>query len=281
MLRVQYEETIRAALLEDMRYGDLATEAIVHPQQTSRALITAKQDGVIAGMEVAGAVFEIVDARIRFAALVADGTQVHKGEDIARVQGPTGSLLMAERTALNFLQRLSGIATSTRQAVEAVKDYRAVIVDTRKTTPGMRALEKYAVAAGGGRNHRFTLSDAAMIKDNHIQAAGGIRAAVERVRAYAGLTVKVEVEAESLEQVEEALTAGADIVMLDNMPPERMRQAVDLIAGRVLSEASGGITLDQIAAVAASGVDYISLGWLTHSLKSMDLSMNFLAQSMT
>ncbi|MDR3288246.1 MAG: carboxylating nicotinate-nucleotide diphosphorylase [Peptococcaceae bacterium] len=274
MNRLQYEDSIKMALLEDLRYGDLATAAIVRPRQRSKALMTAKQDGVIAGLAVAAAVFEMVDSHIVFNALAEEGAPVCRGDELAQIEGPTASLLNAERTALNYLQRLSGIATCTRQAVELVQGYPAVIVDTRKTTPGLRVLEKYAVRAGGGRNHRFTLSEAAMIKDNHIEAAGGITAAVERVRADVGPTVKIEVEAESLEQVREALAAGADIIMLDNMGLEEMAQAVEFIGGRALTEASGGITLDRLPGIAATGVNFISLGWLTHSAKALDISLN-------
>lgn len=274
MHRLIYEETVRRALAEDLNFGDLTTDAIVQPSQTSKALMTAKQEGVIAGLEVAATAFELVDRNIDFQAMVAEGAKVQKGETLAVIKGSTASILSAERIALNFLQRLSGIASYTRQAVDLVQNYRAAIIDTRKTTPGLRALEKYAVTVGGGRNHRFSLSDAVMIKDNHIEAAGSIQAAVERVRQKVGPTVKVEVETESLEQVRQALAAGADIIMLDNMEPELMREAVILVNGRSLTEASGGIHLGNLEKAAATGVDLISLGWLTHSVSSLDISLN-------
>jgi len=272
-----YEATVRMALLEDLGFGDLTTDATVDPSRRAKATITAKQPGIIAGLDVAASAFHLLDQELKFEALVADGDEVSPGQILATVEGPARALLSAERTALNFLQRLSGIATATRLAVERVKPFKACILDTRKTTPGLRLLEKYAVRVGGGRNHRFGLSDAVMIKDNHIAAAGGIAAAMMLVRERVGPLTKVEVETECLAQVEEALQAGADVIMLDNMPVDLMRGAVASVAGRALTEASGGITLETLTEVAATGVDFISLGWLTHSCRALDISLRIVS----
>lgn len=271
---ILYEDIIRRALTEDIGFEDLTTAATVPPSHHSTGKFLAKQKGVVAGLEIAASTFKLLDSGLTFSALIEDGAVVEPGQIIATVEGRTAPLLTAERTALNLLQRLSGIATSTRRAVEAVKDYSCAIVDTRKTTPGLRVLEKYAVRAGGGRNHRFGLFDAVLIKDNHIAAAGGISQAVALVRQRSGHTVKIEVETENLDQVKEALAANADIIMLDNMSIEQMRKAVQLVHGRCPTEASGGITLDILVQVAATGVDMISLGSLTHSVKALDISLN-------
>ncbi len=267
------EETIRRALDEDLGPGDITSAAVIPPDATGRAVLTAKSSGRIAGLRVAIAVFQTLDPQIKYAQHVNDGDDVEAGTTLLTLAGKTAAILSAERVALNFLQHLSGIATATREAVAAAAPYGVQIVDTRKTTPGLRALEKEAVRLGGGRNHRFGLYDAVMLKENHIAAAGGIHAAVARVRAYVGHTVKVEVEAETLEQVAEALDAGADIILLDNMDEATIKQAVDYVQGRAVLEASGGITLDRVAAVAACGVDMISLGWITHSAPALDISL--------
>ena len=267
-------DLVMSALQEDMPLGDITTDNIISDGHISNAEFLAKQDAVIAGLDVAKHVFEMLDSRVDFTALVNDGDSVKSGEVIARVSGPTRALLKGERTALNFLQRLSAIATMANRYVMKVKDLPVKITDTRKTTPGLRLLEKYAVAAGGGSNHRYSLSDGVLIKDNHIAAAGGITNAVNRVRASIPHTVKIEVEVESMEEVQEALDCRADIIMLDNMSNEKMTEAVGLINKRALVEASGNITEETIYEVAKTGVDIISIGKLTHSANSIDISMN-------
>lgn len=274
MNRLLWEEIVRTALNEDIGFQDITTESIVDEAHQSRAELMAKQEGIIAGLEVAEKVFYLLNPGVKFAAKVKDGEKVSRGQIVATVQGSTRTLLAGERTALNFVQHLSGIATATGRAVELVRGHACRIVDTRKTTPGLRVLEKYAIRVGGGHNHRLGLFDAVLIKDNHIEAAGGIVPAVAKVREKIGHMVKIEVEVESLEQVEEALTTRAEVIMLDNMPPKQMAQAVKLIDGRALTEASGGITFDSLRVVAETGVDLISLGWLTHSAPVLDISMN-------
>jgi len=276
---VGFEELIDAlvqmALAEDVGdRGDVTTRAILQSNATMCGQIVAKADGVIAGLPAARSVFYQIDPEVTFDAHVDDGDQVTRGTVICTLRGSARSLLTGERTALNFLQRLSGISTLTRQFVEAVSGTNAVILDTRKTTPGWRLLEKYAVRMGGGQNHRLGLFDAVMIKDNHIAAAGGITPAVERVRAFpdvAGLPIIVEVE--TLAQLQEALALGVDQILLDNMDEATMRQAVEITAGRVPLEASGNMSLERAAAVAATGVNFISVGALTHSAPAFDLSM--------
>lgn len=274
MNRLIWEETVRTALNEDIGSYDITTEAIVDEAHLSQAEIMAKQEGVIAGLEVAKSVFRLLDPKVEFSTKIKDGDKLSPGQIIASVSGPTRALLAGERTALNFLQHLSGIATATARAVEIVCAQGCRIVDTRKTTPGLRLLEKYAIRVGGGHNHRLGLYDAVLIKDNHIKAAGGITQAVAKVRAKVGHMVKIEVEIESLEQVAEALSMKVDAIMFDNMPPELMAEAVRLVNGKALTEASGGIDFDNLQAVAATGVDLISLGWLTHSAPALDISMN-------
>lgn len=268
------QDIVMNALKEDMPLGDITTDNIIGDASESKAEFLAKQDAVIAGLEVARHVFEILDGTVKFTASVSDGDQVKKGDIIAKVSGPTRALLKGERTALNFLQRLSAIATITDRYVRKVEGLDVKIADTRKTTPGLRLLEKYAVSAGGGSNHRFSLSDGVLIKDNHIAAAGGITNAIQRVRGSIPHTVKIEVEVESIEEVQEALDNKADIIMLDNMTNEQMAEAVGLIDGRALVEASGNISEDTIYNVALTGVDIISVGKLTHSANSVDISMN-------
>ncbi|HHX39098.1 MAG TPA: carboxylating nicotinate-nucleotide diphosphorylase, partial [Armatimonadetes bacterium] len=241
------------------------------------AEIVAKQEGVIAGLEVAALAFALLDAELRFDALAEDGDSVTPGQRVVSIEGRARAILMGERVALNFLQRLSGIATLTRRFVDLVAGTGATIVDTRKTTPGLRLLEKYAVRAGGGQNHRYALDDAILIKDNHIAAAGGITEAVRRARARGGHTVVIEVETQSREQVEEALAAGAGIIMFDNMTPEEMRECVALVGGRALTEASGGISEATARAAAETRVDLISVGALTHSAPALDLSLKICA----
>ncbi len=267
-------DIVMRALSEDMPLGDITTDNIISDEDVSNAEFLAKQDAVIVGLVVAQHVFEVLDSRVKFTALIKDGDSVKKGDIIARVSGPTRALLKGERTALNFLQRLSAIATISSRYAMLVKDLPVKITDTRKTTPGLRLLEKYAVSAGGGSNHRFSLSDGVLIKDNHIAAAGGITNAVNRVRASIPHTVKIEVEVESLEEVQEALACKADIIMLDNMSNEKMTEAVGLINKRALVEASGNISEETIYEVAKTGVDIISVGKLTHSANSVDISMN-------
>ncbi len=267
-------DIVMRALSEDMPLGDITTDNIVSDEDVSNAELLAKQDAVIVGLAVAQHVFEVLDSRVKFTALIKDGDSVKKGDIIAKVSGPTRALLKGERTALNFLQRLSAIATISNRYAMIVKDLPVKIADTRKTTPGLRLLEKYAVSAGGGSNHRFSLSDGVLIKDNHIAAAGGITNAINRVRASIPHTVKIEVEVESLEEVQEALDCKADIIMLDNMSNEKMTEAVGLINKRALVEASGNISEETIYEVAKTGVDIISVGKLTHSANSVDISMN-------
>jgi len=267
-------QLIDRCLEEDIGPGDITTNSVVPPELETTAFIKAKQDGVVAGLPVARAVFLRLDSALVFTPLVAEGTAVTAGTVLARLEGRARTILTGERLALNFLQRLSGVATQTSRLVQLVADYPARVVDTRKTTPGLRVLEKYAVRMGGGHNHRLGLFDAVLIKDNHIQAAGSISRAVERARVAVPHTVKIEVEAEDLTGVTEALEAGADIIMLDNMDSDIMARAVKLTTGRALLEASGGITADTLAATAAAGVDVISVGALTHSAPALDISLD-------
>jgi nicotinate-nucleotide pyrophosphorylase (carboxylating) len=271
---------IDAALAEDVGPGDFTTLWTVPQERRAEARIVAKSPGVIAGAEVAAEVFHRVDPSLEVTMDAVDGTAVMPGDVAMTVRGPARSILTAERTALNFMQRLSGVATVTRRYVRAVQGTGARVIDTRKTTPGMRALEKAAVVAGGGANHRFGLHDMVMIKDNHIAAAGGITAAVEAVRRQNDRGLKVEVETTTLDEVREALAAGADRIMFDNMSCPLMHEAVELVRGadpRPETEASGGITLETIHAYAETGVDFISIGALTHSAPSLDLSLQLRA----
>ena len=267
------DRLIEQALLEDIHTGDITTQAVVPERRTAVARLIAKEDMVIAGLFVAERVFRRLDPAVAFSASQPEGARASRGDLLAAVQGSAADLLMGERVALNLLQRLSGVATLTSRYVEAVKGTKARIVDTRKTTPGLRALEKYAVRVGGGINHRTGLYDGILIKENHITAAGGIGEAIDRARAYIPHTLRIEVETETLGQVDEALAAGADIIMLDNMGLDDMRTAVNLIAGRALVEASGGVSLETARSIAETGVDIISVGALTHSARAMDISM--------
>ena len=264
---------IDLAFEEDIGIGDITTEATVLPEREGIGTLLAKSGGVVAGLPVAERVFAKLDAMLAFRSLVSDGDAVEAGTSIAEVQGSAKTILIGERTALNFLQRLSGIATLTSQFVEAVADYNAKIVDTRKTAAGWRALQKYAVRVGGGYNHRFGLYDGVLIKDNHIVAAGGIANAVQRAQKIVPHTAKIEVEVENLDQVDEALEAGADILLLDNMSSGTMQSVVHKVGDLAVTEASGGITLERVRKVAATGVDIISVGALTHSAMPMDISL--------
>lgn len=264
---------IEMALAEDIGTGDITSMATIPVDAVSAAALIAKEDGILAGLPVFARVMETVDPRLVVHPLSVEGQWLTAGERIAEIAGPTRSLLTAERTALNFLQRMSGIATTTARYVKAVEGTKARIVDTRKTVPGHRVLDKYAVRAGGGMNHRFNLSDGVLIKDNHIAAVGGVEAAITAARAGAPHTLKIEVEVTDREMAFEAVAAGADIVLLDNMSLEEMRACVKLIGGRALTEASGGVTLDRVRAIAECGVDLISCGALTHSVKGLDISL--------
>ena len=264
---------IDLAFEEDIGIGDITTEATVPPTQKAVGTLLAKSGGIVAGLPVAERVFAKLDETLSFRGLVTDGDAVKASTPIAEVQGSAKTILIGERTALNFLQRLSGIATLTAQFVTAVAGYDTKIVDTRKTAAGWRAVQKYAVRVGGGHNHRFGLYDAVLIKDNHIVAAGGIGNAVQRARQMVPHTAKIEVEVETLDQVDEALKAGADILLLDNMHPGIMKSVVHEVGDLAVTEASGGITLDKVKTVAAAGVDLISVGALTHSAMPMDISL--------
>jgi len=269
------DRLIRTALEEDIGPGDVTTAATVAPGTPARAELVAKEDFLLAGIGVARRVFELLDEQVAFECLVEDGLAVKRGEVLAWLKGDAASLLQGERVALNLLQRLSGVATLTAQFVKETAATGATIVDTRKTTPGLRALEKYAVRVGGGGNHRMALYDGVLIKENHVVAAGGISTAVTRARRHAPHTLKVEVEVRNLQEVAEALEAGADILLLDNMDLAQLRAAVELVGGRALTEASGGVNLDSVRAIAETGVDLISVGALTHSYRSVDISMLF------
>ncbi|GAA5622755.1 Nicotinate-nucleotide pyrophosphorylase [carboxylating] [Brucella sp. NBRC 12952] len=270
------EPLVRATLLEDLGLaGDITSNAVVPADHRSTMVFSLRQPGVVAGLDVAETAFRLVDPAIVFDRLSSDGTSHQPGTEIARVSGSSRSILAAERTALNFLGHLSGVATATANLVKAVAGTKAAIVCTRKTMPGLRAFQKYAVRAGGGMNHRFALYDAVLIKDNHIAVAGGVSEAISRAKANAGHMVKIEVEVDTLEQLLEAMAIGVDAVLLDNMSPAQLREAVGIIDGRAIAEASGGITPETVAAVAASGVDLISIGWTTHSAPNLDIGLDF------
>jgi len=269
------ESIVREALAEDIGTGDITTLSTIPDDMTASGNFIAKQDGVICGLDVVRSVFAMVDSRTTFTPEVRDGDRVAKGDILASVSGFAVSLLSAERVALNFLQHLSGISTYTAECVEKVAETKAKIVDTRKTTPGLRVFEKYAVKVGGGRNHRFNLADGVLIKDNHIRAAGGITAAVNAARVNAPHTLKIEVEVEDEEMLREALDVKADIIMLDNMDLRQMEDAVRIVDGKALIEASGNMDRKDLFQVAATGVDFISIGALTHSVKAMDISLRF------
>ncbi|NMA67306.1 MAG: carboxylating nicotinate-nucleotide diphosphorylase [Clostridiaceae bacterium] len=269
------DEIILRALKEDMPMGDITTDSIIEPDAVCSAKLIAKEPGVLAGLKVFERVFFLLDPKIQIDCYCSDGEKVETGTLIMRISGNTRAILKAERTALNILQRMSGIATETSRFVDVLKGSSSKIVDTRKTAPGIRYLDKYAVRAGGGTNHRYCLSDGILIKDNHIKAAGSITKAVKKARAAAPHTIRIEVETETMEQVKEALEAGADIIMLDNMGLNDMKKAVDHINGRALTEASGNVTLDRVHEISKTGVDLISSGSLTHTVKAMDISLRF------
>ncbi|BCS81333.1 carboxylating nicotinate-nucleotide diphosphorylase [Anaerocellum diazotrophicum] len=269
------DKIIKDALVEDMPYGDITTDLLIPQESTSNAVLLAKENGILCGIDVAKRVFEILDGGIKFEKLKTDGDYIQKGDVLAKIQGKTRAILMGERLALNLLQRMSGIATFTNMLVQKVKGYRAAVTDTRKTIPLLRMLDKYAVFVGGGKNHRYSLSDAVLIKDNHIKAIGSITEAVKRAKENVPHTMKVEVEVRNMQEFEEALRSGADVIMLDHFTVDEMKRAVEKAEGRVLIEASGNINIDNIEEIAKTGVDIISVGSITHSVKSLDISLDF------
>lgn len=275
LLPFYIDDLIKTALTEDINYIDSTADLLIPEESVSGAYFMAKADGVLAGLEVALRVFTILDPEMKIECFFKDGDKVRYGDIIAEFSGRTRLMLKAERTSLNILQHMSGIATYTNRCVELVKGTNASITDTRKTLPGLRALQKYAVTAGGGRNHRYNLTDAAMLKDNHIDAYGGITPAVETLRKKAGHMLQIEVETRNLDEVREALNCGVNVIMLDNMDCPTMAQAVKLVAGKAKLEASGNITMENIREVAETGVDIISLGALTHSVTAFDISMKW------
>jgi len=274
-MQFEIERIVRTALAEDIGLGDVTTEVTIARDSTMRAELVAKEDFTLAGIDVAEVVFRTLDHDVRFEKIFVDGQSVRKGEVIAWLKGKASVLLQGERVALNLLQRMSGIASLTAQYVAEVKGTSSKIVDTRKTVPGLRALDKYSVRMGGGRNHRIGLFDGVLIKENHIAAAGGISAAIGSAKEKLPHTLKIEVETQTMAEVEEALQAGADIIMLDNMSLAEMSQGVELIAGRALVEASGGVNLERVRDIADTGVDIISVGALTHSVSAAGISMLF------
>jgi nicotinate-nucleotide pyrophosphorylase (carboxylating) len=275
VMRLIIEPIVRAALLEDLgRAGDITSDAIVPAEAQIEAVMAARQPGIIAGLEAALLAFELAEPALRIERLREDGARVARGDLVARIAGPARGVLAAERTALNLVSRMSGVATATRALADAIAGSKAKIVCTRKTTPGLRTLEKEAVRLGGGANHRFGLDDAMLIKDNHLALAGGVRPALERARAHAGHLVKIELEVDTLDQLAEALAVGVDAVLLDNMSPPTLRRAVAMVEGRAVTEASGRINPDTVAEVAATGVDLISSGWITHSAPILDLGLD-------
>jgi len=273
---IMIEPLVRMALLEDLgRAGDLTSDAIVPAEARATTALVARQPGVVAGLDLARLAFQLIDPEIGMHIECRDGATLAAGDVIAVLSGPARGILTAERVALNFLCRLSGIATATASVVAAVKDSKARIVCTRKTTPGLRAIEKYAVRIGGGGNHRFGLDDAVLIKDNHVAIAGGVTAALQRAKQAVGHLVKIELEVDSLAQLREALDQGVDAVLLDNMSPDMLAEAVAMVAGRAVTEASGRITPATAPSIAATGVDLISIGWLTHSVSVLDIGLDF------
>lgn len=271
---IYVDNLIKTALLEDINYLDVTTDYLIDGEQENTARFLAKSDGVLCGIDVALRVFEVLQpGTVEAEVYMHDGDKLKKGDIIAEIHGKTRTILKGERTALNLIQHMSGVATATARAVETVKGTKASIVDTRKTLPGMRPLQKYAVTAGGGKNHRYNLSDAAMLKDNHVDAGGGIANAVAKLRAKLGHMTKIELEVRNLDELQQALDAGADVIMLDNMSPAMMKEAVKVTNGRALLEASGGITDETLREIAETGVDIISMGALTHSVKAFDISL--------
>lgn len=269
------DKIIKDALVEDMPYGDVTTQLLIPQESISSAVFLSKENGILCGIDVAKRVFEILDSNIKFEKLKTDGDYIQKGDVLAKIQGNTRAILMGERLALNLLQRMSGIATFTNMLAQKIKGYKATVTDTRKTIPLLRMLDKYAVFVGGGKNHRYSLSDAVLIKDNHIKAVGSITEAVKRAKENVPHTMKVEVEVRNMQEFEEALLSGADIIMLDHFTVDEMKKAVEKAKGRVLIEASGNINIDNIEEIAKTGVDIISVGSITHSVKSLDISLDF------
>ena len=278
MTNKELESLITEALKEDIPQRDITSENIIPEDHISKAHILAKEEGVLAGLDVALMVFQCIDPSLRFQKKFKDGDEFKKGDILAVLEGKTISILKGERVALNFLQRLSGIATLTRKFVEAVKGTSTKILDTRKTTPGLRKLEKYAVRMGGGMNHRMSLSDMVLIKDNHLAVIGGIKEAIERAREKVDKEIKIEVEVKNIEELKEAIEAGADIVMLDNMNISEIKKAVKIAKGKVPLEVSGKVNLDNVKKIARTGVDFISIGMLTHSYKSIDISLEIVRE---
>lgn len=273
--KIYLDDLLISFLKEDMPSGDITTDSIINSYSVSKGKFISKDEGIIAGLYIAKRVFQILDPSIAFVNRVSDGDQVKRGQVIAEIEGNTSAILKGERVALNLLQHLSGIATITHKFAKKIEGFPCKIADTRKTTPGLRLLEKYAVKVGGGSNHRISLSDGVLIKDNHIKAAGGIKRAVELARKNIPHTIKIEVETETIEEVIEALEAGADIIMLDNMSIPMMKEAVKIINKKALVEASGNVNLDNIEEIAKVGVDIISVGSITHSVKALDISLKF------
>lgn len=269
------DQLIKNGLMEDINYGDVTTDNLFNGDEISNGKFIAKEQGIIAGIEVAKRVFQILDSSIVFEKCIEDGCKVKKGDIIAYVKGSSSSILKGERVALNILQRMCGIATKTFKIVELVKNYNVKIVDTRKTLPGFRILDKYSVKMGGGYNHRLNLSDFVMIKDNHIKAAGSIKEAVEKIKKKIPFTTKIEVEVENFDQLKEALDVEVDVIMLDNMDIESMKKAVQFVDKKVILEASGNVDENNVADIASTGVDIISMGSLTHSVKALDISLKF------
>ncbi|MBQ8967677.1 carboxylating nicotinate-nucleotide diphosphorylase [Ruminococcus sp.] len=273
LMQFQIDDIIKTALLEDINYIDVTTDLLVDEDAVSTAKYVSKDEGVLCGIEVAMRVFKLLDERVTYRIFIHDGEVVQKGDIIAEITGPTRALLKGERTALNLVQHMSGIATATNKCVQLIEGTKASVADTRKTLPGLRVIQKYAVTVGGGRNHRYNLSDCAMLKDTHLDAYGSMTGAVNALREKMGHTVKIEVEAENLDMLREALDLGVEIIMLDNMSNEEMAEAVKITNGRALLEASGNVTEETIRGIAETGVDIISLGALTHSVKAFDISM--------
>ena len=273
LMQFQIDDIIKTARLEDINYIDVTTDLLVDEDAVSTAKYVSKDEGVLCGIDVAVRVFKLLDERVSARIFIHDGEVVQKGDIIAEITGPTRALLKGERTALNLVQHMSGIATATNKCVQLIEGTKASVTDTRKTLPGLRVIQKYAVTVGGGRNHRYNLSDCAMLKDTHLDAYGSMTGAVNALREKMGHTVKIEVEAENLDMLKEALDLGVEIIMLDNMSCEEMAEAVKITNGRALLEASGNVTEQTIRAIAETGVDIISLGALTHSVKAFDISM--------
>ncbi len=272
-LRTNVDEYIWNTLKEDITSEDVSTNAVMPENKQGKAELICKQDGIICGLDIFKRTFELLDDTSRFEANFKDGDSVKKGDLLGVIYGDIKAILSGERTALNYLQRMSGIATMTREYADELKDYKTTLLDTRKTTPNMRPFEKYAVTVGGGKNHRYNLSDGVLLKDNHIGAAGSVTKAIEMARAYAPFVRKIEIETETLEQVQEALDAGADIIMLDNMDNETMKKAVEMIGSRAETECSGNVTKERLREIAEIGVDFVSCGALTHSAMIMDVSL--------